>query len=238
MAASEFLADARIIWRLLRGQPRQGSHAQRLQAFYAPQADRYDAFRARLLHGRQELLDRLDLPAGARVVELGCGTGSSLERLGERVSGLASLQMLDLCPALLEVARQRVGQRPNVELIEGDATRWQPAEAVDVVFISYALTMIPDWAGVIENAHAMLRPGGRIGVVDFHLPADAGAIAKQCWRRWFAHDGVHLSAQHLPALRQRFSERHSQEARASIPYLPGLKAPYYLFIGTRKAAGD
>ena len=97
MAAPDLAADARILWRLLRGQPKTGSHADRLQAFYAPQAERYDAFRARLLHGRQALIDCLDLPPGAHVVELGCGTGSRLGRIGERAGQLARFEMVDLC---------------------------------------------------------------------------------------------------------------------------------------------
>mgnify|MGYP001766845183 CR=1 FL=1 len=233
MAASDLAADARILWRLLRGQPRQGSPAERLQAFYAPQADRYDAFRARLLHGRQELIDQLGFPAGAHAVELGCGTGSSLQRIGQRLDGLASLHLVALCPALLEVAHQRAYGLSNVQVIEADATRWQPAAPVDIVFMSYALTMIPDWRGVIANAHAMLRPGGRIGIVDFHLPASGGALGNRFWRNWFGHDGVHLSAEHLSELRRRFVERHCCEARATVPYLPGLKAPYYRFVGER-----
>ena len=177
MAASDLGADARVLWRLLRGQPNRGCHAERLQAFYAPQADRYDAFRASLLHGRQELIDSLEISAGDRVVELGCGTGSSLERIGEKIGSLASLQMVDLCPALLDLARQRAARYANVQVVEADATFWQPDEPVDIVFLSYALTMIPDWSAVIANAHAMLRPGGRIGLVDFHLPTPGGALS-------------------------------------------------------------
>ena len=80
---SALTADARTLWRLLRGQPKGGSHAANLQTFYAPQAERYDAFRARLLHGRKELITQLKLQAGSHVVELGCGTGSSLQIMGD-----------------------------------------------------------------------------------------------------------------------------------------------------------
>jgi len=236
MAAPDLAADARILWRLLRGQPKAGSHAERLQAFYAPQADRYDAFRARLLHGRQELIDRLDLQPGARVVELGCGTGSSLARLGVRAGQLASFELVDLCPALLQVARQRAAAYDGrVRVIEADATAWQPAQPVDRVFMSYALTMIPDWSRVIANAQAMLAPGGLIGVVDFHLPPDGGRLGNALWRQWFGHDGVHLSAEHLPMLRRLFAEQFCAERRAPVPYLPRVRAPYYLFVGERRA---
>lgn len=233
MPVADFTADARLLWRLLRGQPKGGSHAERLQAFYAPQAERYDAFRARLLHGREELIEKLAITPGERIVELGCGTGSSLERLGGRVSELTSLHLVDLCPALLDQARQRAAGQTNVRVIEADATRWQPEVPVDVVFLSYALTMIPDWAAAIANAHAMLRPGGRIGIVDFHLPTDGNRVGMRFWRSWFGHDGVHLSAKHLPTLRQRFTECQCNERRAAVPYLPGLRAPYYIFVGER-----
>ena len=236
MPAADFAADARVLWRLLRGQPTEGNHAERLQAFYAPQADRYDAFRARLLHGRQELVDRLNLQPGSRVVELGCGTGSSLLRIGDRAGEFSSFDMVDLCPALLEVAQQRVARFENIRVIEADATTWQPDQPVDCVFMSYALTMIPDWWRVIANVDAMLAPGGRIGVVDFYLPQSGNRLGNALWRKWFGHDGVHLSDEHLPLLKRLFAEQSCLEARAPVPYLPGLQAPYYLFVGERQSA--
>jgi S-adenosylmethionine-diacylgycerolhomoserine-N-methlytransferase len=237
MAAPDLAADARILWRLLRGQPKTGSHADRLQAFYAPQAERYDAFRARLLHGRQALIDCLDLPPGAHVVELGCGTGSSLGRIGERAGQLARFEMVDLCPALARrwhaSGRPTGPERPKSS--KPTPRPGVPLQPVDCVFMSYALTMIPDWSRVIVNAQAMLAPGGRIGVVDFHLPAAGSRLGNGLWRRWFAHDGVHLSTEHLPMLRRLFAEQASLERRAPVPYLPGLRAPYYIFVGERVA---
>lgn len=229
-------ADARVLWRLLRGQPRGGSHAERLEAFYAPQADRYDAFRARLLHGRAEMLDWLAIAPGARVVELGCGTGASLELLGPRVAQFAAFDLVDLCPALLAVARRRAAGLPQVRVVEADATAWQPPAPADAVFLSYALTMMPDWRATLDNAWRMLAPGGRLGVVDFHLPAAGSALGNGLWRRWFAHDGVHLSAEHLPALRALFPQHVAVAQRAAVPYLPGARVPYYWFVGTKPGA--
>ncbi len=235
MSPAELAADARILWRLLRGQPRGGSHAQRLEGFYAPQAARYDAFRARLLHGRGDLIAALDISPGARVVELGCGTGGNLATLAQvrPLDTLASVQLVDLCPALLAVARQRTRGLANVAVIEADATTWQPAQPVDRVFLSYALTMMPDWHAVLSNAWSMLAPGGRLGVVDFHLPVDANRLANRLWQTWFAHDGVHLSQQHLAELRTLCRDPHVRQHRAAVPYLPGLHAPYYLFVGVK-----
>lgn len=238
MLPAELAGDARILWRLVRGQSRHGDHATRLQAFYASQAARYDAFRERLLHGRAELVERLGIGAGMRVVDLGCGTGSNLDRMGPRAQACAGIQLVDLCPALLAVAQTRAAAHRNVEVIEADAARWRPAVAVDRVLLSYALTMIPDWEAVIANAVGMLKPGGRLGVVDFHIPASAGAFASGFWRRWFAHDGVHLSAAHLPTLLNHLPEAWTDERHAPLPWLPGLQAPYYLFVGHRDKAAQ
>lgn len=231
MFPAEFAADARVLWRLLRGLPRTGGHAERLAGFYAPQAARYDAFRARLLHGRGELIAALEIPAGAHVVELGCGTGANLDWL--RPETLASLQMVDLCEPLLDQARQRARGYANVAVIAADATTWRPARPVDRVFFSYSLTMMPEWRAALVNAWAMLPPGGRLGVVDFHLPASGSRLGNRFWRRWFAHDGVHLTDQHLRTLRSLFNAPLIEERRAFLPYLPGLRAPYYLFVGVK-----
>lgn len=236
MSPSDLAADARVLWRLLRGQPDGASHAERLARFYAGQADRYDAFRARLLHGREALIEALDVPVGARVVELGGGTGSNLEILHARrpLASLASVQLVDLCPPLLAQARRRAARLGDgFQVIEADAGDWQPDTPVDRVILSYALTMMPNWSAVLANAEAMLAPGGRIGVVDFHLPGDGWR--DRFWQRWFGHDGVCLSDRHLPDLQARFSPLLSEGRRAPVPYLPGLRAPYYLFVGERKA---
>jgi S-adenosylmethionine-diacylgycerolhomoserine-N-methlytransferase len=236
MSRAELVADARVLWRLAQGQPRKGSHAQRLAAFYGPQADRYDVFRARLLHGREDMIRKLDIRPGMTVVELGCGTGANLETLAWTVplDELAGVTLVDLCPPLLEVARGRVAGLERVSVVEADVTHWRPSRPVDRVFLSYALTMMPDWEAVLDNALAMLVPGGRLGVVDFHLPRSSCRLGNGFWRRWFAHDGVHLTTAHLESLKARHDEWYSEEHRAPVPYLPGLRAPYYLFVGKKR----
>ena len=226
------LADVGILWQMLRGQPRRGDRMQRLEAFYAPQAEHYDAFRARLLQGRGEMIQMLAPAPHAHVVELGCGTGANLIHLADRLDHLGRLDLVDLCPSLLEKARQRVRPYRNVEVIQADACTYQPDGPVDCVYFSYSLTMIPDWRRALDNALCMLRPGGRLGLVDFYLPPDGG-LANHLWQRWFALDGVYLSASQLPELRERLPDHVQQQRRAALPYLPGLRVPYYLFVGRK-----
>jgi S-adenosylmethionine-diacylgycerolhomoserine-N-methlytransferase len=237
-------SDAQVLLHLLRGQPRRGSHAERLQAFYAPQARLYDQFRERLLHGRAELIERLSPGPGARVVELGGGTGRNLLFFGDRLRALESLEIVDLCPALLEQARLRTQGLPNVRVVEADATSYRPAGPVDCVYFSYSLTMIPDWRAAMDNALAMLKPNGQLGVVDFYVsaarPQPGGVrhslLTRLFWPLWFAHDGVHLTPDRLERLRQLVPQHTCVERRGAVPYLPGLRVPYYIFIGRTAAA--
>lgn len=60
----------------------------------------------------------------------------------------------------------------KVNIILGDATDpnlegLPPSGSCDVVSISYAVTMIPNWRDVLKNAHRLLKPGGHICVCDF-----------------------------------------------------------------------
>lgn len=238
-------SDLKILYHLALAPVRGATHRDRLESFYAGQAENYDAFRKGLLHGREEMFRRLEFPADGVWVDLGSGTGSSLEFAGDAARSLRKAYLVDLSPSLLEVAskRARSGQWPNVETVEGDVCEFQPLEGpVDVVTFSYSLTMIPDWFRAVDRAAAMLRPGGRIGVVDFfvarkHPEPDRARHSwwtRTFWPTWFGMDNVFLSPDHVPYLHRRFDRVFFEEGRGSIRYLPGLKAPYYIFVG-RKA---
>lgn len=235
----ELLADARVLWRLLRGAPKHGTAAQRLQDFYAPQADRYDRFRERLLHGRDDLMASLPARPGDVIVELGGGTGANAERLGAKLSALGCYRVVDLCEALLDVARARAARLPAIEVVAADATRYRPPAPVDAVVFSYSLSMIDDWRGALANALAMLRPGGTLAVVDFYVGepnpppglARHGWLTRTVWPAWFGHDRVRLSPQTLNALREALPDHTLTESRGAVPYLPGAGAPYFVFTG-------
>lgn len=241
-----FAADARIAWRMLRGQPDGADHRARLDGFYADQAEGYDRFRERLLHGRAELCAELAaaLPDGASLAEFGAGTARNLEFLGSGLERCYAVHAIDLCPSLLDQARARIARRGwgRVLAEEADVTRWRAPRPLDAVLCSYSLTMIPDWFAAIDNAHAMLAPGGLFAAVDFFVArrspgeglARHSGFARHFWPLWFAHDGVHPSSEHLPYLRHRFATVSLHQALAPVPWLPGLRVPYYRFVGRRR----
>jgi len=54
-----------------------------------------------------KLFSRYGLPRGARILDLGCGTGEATLRLAAMFPGAESVVGVDLMPELLSVARQR-----------------------------------------------------------------------------------------------------------------------------------
>jgi S-adenosylmethionine-diacylgycerolhomoserine-N-methlytransferase len=238
---SGLVQELRILGALLRGKRRSGDHGADLEAFYAAQAEGYDRFRERLLHGRGELLAALPLAAGARFAEFGAGTGRNLEYIADRVPTLGAAHLVDLCPSLLDQARRRCRRHgwSNVACHVADVTTWSAPEPLDVVLCSYALTMIPDWQGAIANAVRNLRPGGVLAVVDFFISAPRppaararhGAAARWFWPRWFGHDGVHPDPRHLDALFAATAPLELVESTAPVPWLAGLRAPFYRYLG-------
>lgn len=238
------LSELKVLYHLTMKPVRGHDHAARMESFYAGQAEAYDDFRRRLLKGREQLWAALPVPRGGVWVDLGAGTGANLEFMGDRIHDLAKVYAIDLSPSLLAVARERFAARgwTNAEAIEADATTFQPPLGpADVVTFSYSLTMIPDWFAAIENARAMLRPGGLIGVVDFYVsrkyPSDGlrrhSWFTRTFWPLWFAADNVFLSPDHVPFLHRHFAPRMFEERRARVPYLPLLRTPYYLFVGEK-----
>lgn len=240
----DWLTDLKTLYALTLAPVRGNSHAARLESFYGRQAPGYDAFRERLLHGRAELFRTLPVPPGGVWVDVGGGTGRTLELLGPDIRRLKTVVLIDLSPSLLRVARLRLAHLGlhHVSLVRADATApFVRAGAADVVTFSYALTMIPDWYAALEQARTALKPGGTVGVVDFHVsrkhPLEGvdrhGWLARHGWPAWFDRDGVRPCADHAPYLRWRFETMDFSEHTARVPYLPGVRVPYYQFIGRR-----
>ena len=237
------IADLKILRSLVRGKPRSGNHQADLEYFYAQQAGDYDRFREKLLHGRGDILADLALPADAVFAEFGAGTGRNLEFIAARLPHLRAVHLVDLCPSLLSKARQRCHDHRwnNVVCHEADVTTWTAPEPVDALLCSYSLTMIPDWHAAIANAVRNLKPGGLLAVVDFYVSNDNplpgrirhSAATRWFWPRWFGHDGVRPDARHLDTLCSVSEPLSLVESSAAVPWMAGLRAPYYRYIGRR-----
>jgi ubiquinone/menaquinone biosynthesis C-methylase UbiE len=114
---------------------------------------------------REAFLAEIDLPAGARVLDVGCGTGVLTRRLA-RSPGVASVVGVDVAPALLDRARELCAE-PGVEFREGDATALPFGGAeFDAVVLDSTLSHVPDTRGAIAEVARVLRPAGLLAVFD------------------------------------------------------------------------
>ena len=240
-----FLSDLKVLYHLLLKPVRGKDHAARMESFYAGQADAYDNFRRRLLHGREMLWSEIDVPENGVWVDMGGGTGANLEYFGSSLSRLKKIYVVDVSPSLLSVARQRIEEHgwDNVEAIEADAMTFKPPEgSCDVVTFSYSLTMIPDWFTAIENAESILNANGQIGVVDFYVSRKhptGGWVrhrwpTRSMWPLGLSMDNVFPSPDHGPFLHRHFDTMYFTEKRAPVPYLPFVRSPYYIFVGRKR----
>jgi ubiquinone/menaquinone biosynthesis C-methylase UbiE len=104
--------------------------------------------------------------AGARVLELGCGTGKNSEWLATQA---AELVALDFSAGMLAVARRRVASA-NARFVEHDITRAWPVDdgAVDVVIGNLVLEHVRDLAPIYAEAARVLAPAGRLFLCELH----------------------------------------------------------------------
>ncbi|MCA9241825.1 MAG: class I SAM-dependent methyltransferase, partial [Planctomycetales bacterium] len=160
------LSQLKTLYHLTLSPIRGDTHQERLDSFYSKQAEGYDEFRKRMLHGRDELFADLPAEPGAAWVDLGAGTGMNAERFGDRLGNFSSVKLVDLSESLIAIAKKRIAARAwqNVETMHADVTRLDmPDESTDLVTFTYSLTMIPDWFAAINEACRILKPGGTIG---------------------------------------------------------------------------
>jgi S-adenosylmethionine-diacylgycerolhomoserine-N-methlytransferase len=148
--------------------------AQHMDAIYRGQRHIYDLTRKYYLLGRDGLIRDLAPPPGGSVLEVGCGTARNLIAAAQ-ASPRSRFYGFDISSAMLETARgsvRRSGLNDRITLAAGDATAWNGERLFgearfDRIFLSYTLSMIPDWRAAIDRAAAALKPGGQLHVVDF-----------------------------------------------------------------------
>jgi ArsR family transcriptional regulator len=185
--APEPPAGARKLWGVARaeldGWPLAAQDADRLEAvlsrrdgaerFFAGAAGAWDELRAKVYgraFGAEALLALL--PAAWTVADLGCGTGALTAELAPRVRRAIGV---DRSAAMLRAARRRTEALPNVELHEAPLERLPlPARACHAALLVLVLAYLEDPAPALREARRVLRPGGRLVVVDARRHDDEG----------------------------------------------------------------
>lgn len=135
------------------------------QAFFATAAGQWDRVRAEMFgqHIDQQVLTALLSPTQT-VADLGCGTG----RLGETLAPFIGRVIgVDASDAMIQAARERLGRFDNVELQRAQLDNLPIAAGIaDVALMAFVLHYVSRPAAALKEARRILKPGGRLVIVD------------------------------------------------------------------------
>lgn len=165
---NELEADQRVMARVLAERQSDPS------TFFGRVAAGWDVLRDQLF-GRRFLASTLAacLPPEATIVDLGCGTGEVLTHLAPWIAPPGALIGVDREPGMLAIARQRVAaltpaaDDAAVSIVEG-ALEAVPLDdgIADLALLVLVLHHLPEPAAALSEARRLLRPSGRLVVVD------------------------------------------------------------------------
>jgi SAM-dependent methyltransferase len=116
----------------------------------------------------EELLGRAAPTPGERVIDVGCGCGSTSLELARRVGPGGEVVGVDISAPMIEraAARGREAGLANLRFENVDAqTRDFSRERFDLVFSRFGVMFFADPAAAFANLRAALRPGGRLAFV-------------------------------------------------------------------------
>ena len=197
MSGDNLDPPARRLWSIVREQcaatPDAAQDQQRLadvlarrrkasQDFFAGAAGRWDRVREELFGGTFFLWSILGLLDPDLVVgDLGCGTGLLSHAIAPHVGRVIAV---DASPDMLDAARDRLAGQEQVEFRQGDIEALPIADgALDVAILSLVLHHVPDPARALTEVARVVRPGGRVLVVDM-FPHDREDYQQRMGHVW------------------------------------------------------
>ncbi len=158
------------------------AHANAVRSMFAGIARRYDLlnhvlsvnidkrWRRRV---RAELAEVL-ADRNAIILDVACGTGDLSIELGTGAS--AVVIGTDFCRPMLDVAAKKTsGLRSDIPFLEADAMQLPlPDQTFDAVTIAFGLRNLSHFADGLAELHRVLKPGGRLVVLEFSTPTVPG----------------------------------------------------------------
>lgn len=125
-----------------------------------------------LYAARDAVLAAANLPSGARIADIGAGTGLYSLMFADKVGPAGVVYAVDIEPRFLKLISQRAADLDvgNVVAVLGrDKDITLPPSSVDVVFIADTYHYFSDRAGIMATVRDALAPGGRLIILDYTL---------------------------------------------------------------------
>ena len=122
---------------------------------------------------------------GDTILDLGCGNGFLSQELANAVGPTGRVIGVDPSADMLQSAKERCANSPQVELHEGFADAIPLSDnSVDAVVSVQVFEYIPDLAAAVAEVARVLKPGGRVAIGDMHFDTWA----------WHSADEARMSA--------------------------------------------
>lgn len=121
---------------------------------------------------RKNALNLIPVGVGSRIMDIGCGTGTTALLLSEKVMDEGRVIGIDLSLRMLQIAREKTGDG-RVFLFRGNAEEVPcPDGTFDFVTVFFVLhEMIKEGRqNALREIHRILRPEGKALICDYHLP--------------------------------------------------------------------
>lgn len=134
-------------------------------------------FRPLLESGRQKAIETMNLPIGAKILEIGVGTGLSLDFYPEDIN----LTAFDYSLGMLKESKKKLESKKHcsTDLLQMDVQQMAFADdSFDYILAAYVLTVVEDTAKAVKEIFRIARPGAKIVLIN-HLRSNGkfwGAI--------------------------------------------------------------
>lgn len=143
----------------------------------------YDLLSPRFYYhkARNHAIRQLQLKEGQTILNIPCGTGQNFEYFQKYLNNKGLIIGIDLSDGMLAQAKKKIAKNnwTNISLLKGNATKVTPTWltekidkpiAVDAVLCDLGLSGFPEWKKVIDNMLSLLKPKGRIVIMDWYIP--------------------------------------------------------------------
>jgi len=150
------------------------AHESKLYSEFAPL---YDRVFGKMFYNRLErVIEALDIPPGAQVLEVGAGTGTSFPAYPTH----CNVTGVDLAPDMLARARQKIEENGwgHLKVMEMNALDLKfPDNSFDFVMAFHVVTVVPDPVLMIAEAKRVCKPSGKIAIVN-HFTSDVPVLGR------------------------------------------------------------
>jgi ubiquinone/menaquinone biosynthesis C-methylase UbiE len=186
--------------------------------------------------GRNLSNQKLNISAGQKVLDVGCGIGGATIPIAEITGPTGLAAGVDLSSAMIEYAAKRTANRPGIEFRVSDACSVPyPDKFFDLARSERLFLYLPDRLAALKEMMRVVKPGGRVYLVDTDIDSTAvysqnRALTRKMTSLVAASMPNPNSARELPSLARKAGLKNLQIETSAI------STPYEFFL--RAMAGS